>query len=59
MLHVTFAMFVCQQADIQGQLKGERGEKVSAFSVHVDTENLFIYFLQNQVCSFDLLKYPK
>lgn len=45
MLHVTFAMFVCQQADIQGQLKGERGEKVSAFSVHVDTENLlFIIF---------------
>lgn len=41
---MTFAMFVCQQADIQGQLKGERGEKVSAFSVHVDTENLFIYF---------------
>lgn len=52
-------MFVCQQADIQGQLKGERGEKVSLFSVHVDTENLFILFLQNQVCSFDLLKYPK
>lgn len=51
-------MFVCQQADIQGQLKGERGEKVSLFSVHVDTEN-FLIFLQNQVCSFDLLKYPK
>lgn len=53
-------MFVCQQADIQGQLKGERGEKVSAFTVHVDSENFILfYFLQNQVCLFDLLKYPK
>lgn len=57
---MTFAMFVCQQADIQGQLKGERGEKVSAFTVHVDSENFILfYFLQNQVCLFDLLKYPK
>lgn len=37
-------MFVCQQADIQGQLKGERGEKVSAFSVHVDSENFILFF---------------
>lgn len=28
-------MLVCQQADIQGALKGERGEKVCSFTVYL------------------------